>query len=138
MMQTSEPTPTQDEADALMLQVHGVTVALPAVVDTPAVTGTGAVGETLTCTVGNWTGEPTNYAYQWHRNGTAGLMGSDTYVVVEADVGHGIACSVTATNAAGSTIAPLSNAVAIVAAGGTAARAERAHPAPDPQPPRHR
>ena len=31
---------------------------------------TAAVGDTLSCTMGNWTGEPTEYAYQWLSNGT--------------------------------------------------------------------
>ena len=80
----------------------------------PAVTGTGAVGNTLSCTQGNWTYVPTSYAYQWLRDGAniAGAI-SATYLLVAADSTHSIACSVTATNAAGSTVAPLSNAIAV-------------------------
>jgi hypothetical protein len=33
--------------------------AAPAVVDVPHVSGPGTVGGTLSCTMGNWTGEPT-------------------------------------------------------------------------------
>jgi hypothetical protein len=119
-----DPWPTQAQADAFKLQAHGVTVELPANVDAPAVTGTGTVGETLTVTMGNWTGEPTNYAYQWQRDGMGGLQGSESYVVVDADVGHSITCVVTATNAAGSTEAAPSNAIAVAAAGTEAAAPE--------------
>jgi hypothetical protein len=79
----------------------------------PAVTGTGAVGNTLSCTQGTWTYVPTSYAYQWRRNGLniAGATAA-TYLLVAADSGTNITCSVTATNAAGSTVAPLSNAIA--------------------------
>ena len=80
----------------------------------PAVTGAGAVGNTLSVTNGNWTYVPTSYAYQWLRDGAniAGAI-SATYLLVAADSTHSIACSVTATNAAGSTVAPLSNAIAV-------------------------
>jgi hypothetical protein len=92
--------------------------AAPGVVDVPYVAGTGTVGQTLTCTIGNWTGEPTQYAYQWQSDGTdiVGGSTSTSYVVVEGDVGHSLACVVTATNAAGSTRAPPSNAVMAAAA----------------------
>jgi hypothetical protein len=124
------PSPSQDEADAAKLGVHGVTAELPTVTDTPHVAGTGAVGETLTCTMGNWTGEPSGYVYQWTRDGVGGQAGGSTYVIVAADVGHSIACVVTATNAAGSTTAPPSNAIPVTE-GPVARRAE-------PHPPRSR
>jgi hypothetical protein len=91
--------------------LHGREI-IPAVVDVPYVSGAGTVGGTLSCTMGNWTGEPTGYAYQWQSDG-ADLPGgsASSYVVVEADVGHSLACVVTATNAFGSTTAPPSNAV---------------------------
>jgi hypothetical protein len=79
--------------------------------------GPGTVGGTLTCTMGNWTGEPTGYSYQWQSDGADIVGGSTpTYVVVEEDIGHSLACVVTATNASGSTRAPPSNAVMAVAA----------------------
>lgn len=78
----------------------------------PAVTGTGTVGQTLTCTNGTWTYVPTTYTYQWLRSGAqiAGAFAS-TYVLVAADSGKSISCMVTATNAAGSTTI-VSNAIA--------------------------
>jgi hypothetical protein len=93
----------------------GLTQEIPPVNTTaPAVTGTGAVGNTLSCTQGNWTYVPTSYAYQWRRNGLniAGATAA-TYLLQAADSGTSITCSVTATNPAGSTVAPISNAVAV-------------------------
>ena len=66
---------------------------------------------TLTCTMGNWEGEPTSYAYQWQRDGEDVGDGSPEYVLVDGDAGKSFVCVVTATNAAGSTTAPPSVAV---------------------------
>ena len=79
----------------------------------PAITGTALVGDMLTCSNGSWTGEgmlsvqsgwplTTPFGYQWLREGSA-ISGatSASYVVQSADEGHGLACVVTATNAAG-------------------------------------
>jgi hypothetical protein len=71
------------------------------------------VGNTASCTMGNWTGEPTSYAYAWHSDGVANGATDPTYTVQPADSGHNLACVVTATNALGSTVAPMSNAVAV-------------------------
>ena len=83
----------------------------PVNVDVPAVTLTGS---TAACTMGTWTGEPTAYAYQWHRDGVAidGAINA-AYGALPEDSGHSVACVVTATNAQGSTAAPMSNSVAI-------------------------
>jgi len=83
----------------------------PVNVDVPYVSVTGA---TASCTMGNWQGEPTEYAYAWHKDGVA-IAGatSATYAVQPDHAGHSLACVVTATNAQGSTAAPMSNAVAI-------------------------
>ena len=83
----------------------------PANVDVPVVSLTGA---TASCTMGNWTGEPTSYAYAWHLDGVANGATDPTYVVQPEDSGHNLACVVTATNALGATVAPMSNSVAIV------------------------
>lgn len=97
---------------------NGITAELskifpPVNTTVPAVTGTGAVGNTLSCTQGNWTYVPTTYAYQWLRNGAniAGATAS-TRLLLAADSGTNVSCRVTATNAAGST--PIvSNAIAV-------------------------
>jgi hypothetical protein len=67
----------------------------------------------LTCTMGNWDGQPTGYAFAWHTDGVANGATGDTYVVQPGDVGLGLACVVTATNALGSTAAPMSNTVVV-------------------------
>lgn len=73
----------------------------------PVVSGTPAVGETLSCTDGSWTGTPApTFAYSWLRDGVA-ISGAtaSTYVVQTADVGNGLTCKVTATNKSGSAAA---------------------------------
>jgi len=69
---------------------------------------------TLTCTMGNWDGQPSSYAYAWHTDGVANGASGETYAVQPGDVDHGLACVVTATNALGSTAAPMSNTVLVV------------------------
>lgn len=78
----------------------------------PVASGTGTVGQTLSCTQGTWTYGQT-YAYQWLRGATpiAGAVAT-TYVLVTADGGANVSCTVTATNPAGSASAT-SNAIAI-------------------------
>ena len=68
----------------------------------PALSGTAQEGQTLTCSTGTWSGTPT-YSYQWKRNGSnIGSATNSTYTLVTADVGQSIKCTVTATNALGS------------------------------------
>jgi len=89
----------------------------PTQIDVPAVTPmTATVGDALTCTTGNWEGEPSGYAYLWS-NGATG----ESYTTVAADAGTSLSCTVTATNAAGSTVAATSNAVPVSAAAGAMA-----------------
>ena len=70
-------------------------------------------GDTLACTMGNWTGEPTSYAYQWQLDGSDAGTDSDTLVATSGDIGKTARCVVTATNDLGSTAAPPSNGVVI-------------------------
>lgn len=78
----------------------------------PVVSGTGAVGNTLSCTQGIWTYGQT-YAYQWLRNG-ANIAGATaaSYVLQALDSTNNVSCRVTATNPAGSAQAT-SNAIAV-------------------------
>ena len=67
---------------------------------TPAIGGSATLGSALQCTQGAWKGDgPLAYAYQWSRDGAAisGASGPG-YTVTNADIGHGLQCSVTATN----------------------------------------
>jgi len=116
------PQPTQARADYLKEKVHTGDpgpLAAPRNVDVPYVSGDATVGGSLNCTMGNWDGEPTGYVWQWNSGGANVAGAGDTYVIAAGDAGQSITCIVTATNDAGSTEAPPSNAVAIPAAAGT-------------------
>jgi hypothetical protein len=106
---------TEDEAARLADlgvtgDAGGGATAPPANVDVPHVTQDDAV---LNCTMGNWQGTPTAYAYQWQRGGVDIGDGTTPYTVTPADVGTTVTCIVTATNANGSTAAPPSNGVVV-------------------------
>jgi hypothetical protein len=100
------------------ITVDDLSAAQPVNTAVPAITtdGSPAVGETVSCDTGTWTGSPTSYAYQWKRDGVAisGATGS-TYTIVSADAGTALTCTVTATNGVGSASAT-SGAVAVPAA----------------------
>ena len=82
----------------------------PANTTVPAVT---QAGTTLTCTQGEWTGEPTSYAYAWKLDDAAAGSDAATYEALPEDVGKSATCTVTATNAAGSAAAPPSTGVVV-------------------------
>lgn len=91
-------------------------LVLKAPVDTgaPSVSGTPAVGQTLSCATGSWTGIATlTYAYKWLRGGVpiAGATAS-SYVIQASDAGDSVGCEVTATNKSGSASA-VSNTLAV-------------------------
>jgi hypothetical protein len=84
----------------------------------PTITGTPAVGQTLTAGTGSWEGAgPITFAFQWVRCGADGGLpdGSNcpaiagatanTYVVTAQDAGSRLRVRITATNANGSTAA---------------------------------
>jgi hypothetical protein len=77
----------------------------PQVRTQPTLSGVAQVGRQLTCELGTWSGSP-SLAVAWLRNGTpiAGAT-SATYTLAAADAAQQLACQVTATNAAGSTVA---------------------------------
>jgi len=91
----------------------------PVCIEVPVISGTTAVGDTLSCTVGVWGNDPVSFAYAWSSGGTEAA-----YVVAAGDAGTSVTCTVSATNAGGTTAAPPSNAIAIPAAAGTARQAE--------------
>ena len=68
-------------------------------------------GDVLNCTMGNWTGTPTSYAYQWQLDGSDVGTDASSYPIQAGDVGQTATCVVTATNAIGSTAAPPSDGV---------------------------
>lgn len=72
----------------------------------PVISGTPAVGATLTTDAGTWNGDPTSFQYQWLRCSTTcapitGATGS-AYTATSDDRGATLAVTVTATNSAGS------------------------------------
>lgn len=71
-------------------------------------------GDVLTSTMGNWTGQPTSYAYQWQLDGVD--VGADvgSYTIVPDDVGKSATCTVSGTNAEGTTVGRPSNPVIVV------------------------
>lgn len=122
-MAQSVPSPTQARADEIKTSSHGYQDAEPPrVVDAPAVTVGGSVvascvaGDVLTCTNGNWEGEPTGYAHAWLA-GSATVGSGPTYTAQPGDAGQSVVCEVTASTAVGSTTV-VSNAVSVAAAGG--------------------
>lgn len=68
----------------------------------PTLTGTPALGQTLTCSTGTWSNNPSGYTYTWLRDGSAiAGQASSMYVVQSADQAHSISCQVTASAEAG-------------------------------------
>jgi predicted actin-binding protein len=103
------------------------TQAVPSNTLEPAITGSPAVGQTLTASDGTWTGSPTSFTYQWLRCPASGgaADGSDcaviggattnSYVVATGDVGFTLRIRVTAINSDGQA-ATASNATVVVVA----------------------
>jgi hypothetical protein len=77
--------------------------AAPANTAPPVVSGTAAVGATLSTSIGTWTGAPSSFAYAWQRCQGAGcstIAGETaaTYVVTSADGNFTLRSVVTAAN----------------------------------------
>ena len=69
----------------------------------PSISGIYTVGQTLTCSTGTWTGDPTiSYSYQWKRDITNIGTNTNSYLLISADTNNPIYCVVTATNTVGS------------------------------------
>lgn len=80
----------------------------PSNITLPVISGTAAVGQTLTTTNGSWSsnaGVPT-FAYQWLANGVAiGGATANSYLLTATEQTKTITVQVTASNAVGSTTA---------------------------------
>jgi hypothetical protein len=108
--------------------------SLPTNTKEPVISGTPVQGQTLTTSNGDWTGNPTDYDYQWVRCGTDGgnadgsnctVIGGATtnkYTLTGDDVGRRLRSRVIAKNSAGQTTAA-SNATPIIAASSSGAGA---------------
>lgn len=87
----------------------GGTITAPAVTTAPSVAGDVVAGTQLTSSVGEWTGSPTTFTYQWRRCDVSGATCSaisgatqSTYTLTPGDIGATVSLVVTATSAGGS------------------------------------
>jgi len=85
-------------------------VPAPVNMGSPSISGTAAVGDTLSASKGSWSNSPTGYTYAWSKcnsGGCSALTGAtaSTYPVSSSDEGNTIEVAVTAKNAGGSTSA---------------------------------
>jgi len=113
----------------------------PVAASVPTISGTPAVGQSLTATAGDWTGSnPIVYTYQWKvcdgagATCTATSASTPTLHVPSAAVGHTVRVSVTASNAAGS--ASSSSAATTVVTAATVAGPATTPPASAPSTPK--
>jgi hypothetical protein len=91
-----------------------VTVGKILAASTPTISGTGAVGETLTASPGAWGPSPVTLTYHWYRSGAA-ISGatSKTYKLGAADAGKSITVKVTGTRSGYTTLSKISSGKAI-------------------------
>lgn len=80
----------------------GVPGGVPVPIVGPTLSGTVAVGQTLTCNPGVWNGNPV-FSYQWLRDASTPIgTNSPNYTLVAGDSTHTVKCTVTPTNNIGS------------------------------------
>jgi hypothetical protein len=82
----------------------------------PVASGTGTVGQTLSCTNGTWKSviDGVTFTYQWQRQGVnIGGAVASTYLLVAADSTHTVSCAVTATDSANGATSQASNGIAV-------------------------
>lgn len=76
--------------------------SLPTATVVPTIAGTGAVGRTVTCSLGTWWGAPTSWRRQWLRDDVPIVDATQAgYLLTPADQGTALRCAVTARNANG-------------------------------------
>ena len=114
---------TASSPPTVAVAVSGTPVTRPAAVVPPQATGTTQAGQTLTASVGTWSGSPKTFAYQWQRcsqSGTAcvAIAGAtaSTYTVAPGDIGATLSLVVTATGGGGSASAATPATAAVAAA----------------------
>jgi PKD repeat protein len=76
-------------------------VSAPTALALPAIRGRAVRGQTLTCYLGSWS-NASSLVPAWLRDGSA-IAGGGAYKLTAADVGHRVACAVTATGLGGTT-----------------------------------
>ncbi len=92
----------------------------PSITAPPVISGESAHGsaypaDTLSCSEGAWTNDPTSYTFSWSADGAvlAGATGP-SYLVPATQIGQALSCAVSAANAGGSGGPAVAAAVAVV------------------------
>jgi hypothetical protein len=80
---------------------------------TPTISGSTAVGSTLTVSEGTWDPVDTTFTYEWRRDGVAidGAPSNNTYVTVSADIGKPITAFITGTSESDTASAETTNSI---------------------------
>lgn len=101
-------------ASELSSSVH-VAGVRPTPEELPFISGTGAVGQALTCERGIWSGKPPpSFTYQWYRDDAAIAGATESaYTIEPGDQGHSLSCSVTGSNSEGAVEVEARNRVAV-------------------------
>jgi hypothetical protein len=104
-----DPGSTADNGQVVPVQatVQVAQTPPPASVTPPAISGSAVAGGQVSCSTGTWANNPTTYAYQWLLDGQ-NLAGetNQTHMIGAGEVGHQLACQVTATGAGGPSLSP--------------------------------
>jgi hypothetical protein len=92
-----------------------IPLGAPEVVVAPVITGPGSYGQVHTCSTGEWTNSPDEYAYQWMKAPAIPYAGetNPTYAPPKSERGNQIYCTVTASNALGWGAADSSNMITV-------------------------
>ena len=107
----TDPTPVTGGTSAPSSVSTGVVPTPPANTVAPSISGVAQQGQTLTANTGTWTGTvPITFTYQWTSGGVPVGTGGPSYLVTPTDVGKLIAVGITATNAGGGPVGPVSSA----------------------------
>ncbi|RKQ92275.1 hypothetical protein C8N24_2118 [Solirubrobacter pauli] len=94
---TCAVTGTANGVPSAAISTSGIAVLpIPDNTAAPAISGSGVVGEALTCATGSWAGTPDLFV-RWLRGQEVVASGSSIYNVVRADRGAELRCKVTAT-----------------------------------------
>jgi len=102
------------EATVTSAQTAAISSRTFTLAPTPTISGTKAIGETLTAIAGTWTAGAT-LAYAWTRSGSASTIGTDArYTLAAADVGKTLSVTVTATRSGFTTLSKPSVATATI------------------------
>lgn len=99
-------TDQRGEPRGAVCDIGAVQVQAAAATGLPTLSGTAAVGQTLSCSAaGIFTGEGLTITYAWLRNGNPiGGQTGTSYALTSADAGTTVSCSVTATAIAGAPV----------------------------------